>query len=179
MVRNPFRDRPAKAEYAKITVHRQKLGAMTEVQILDHDGEVWEKTMRHGPGPTAMHKEDLLVNFFKTARHAGVYYRTAKVQGWTFYDKTLGGLLSHGGRCLIQIPKLTHYDRNAHDFWDWFCGRSPIFKRQDTHSIKNFGEEYSIITGDRTKYLKETGGINPRSRVIVPAMHARRLVCPG
>jgi hypothetical protein len=72
------------------------------------------------------------VNFFKTARHAGVYYRTAKVQGWTFYDKTLGGLLSHGGRCLIQIPKLTHYDRNAHDFWDWFCGRSPIFKRQGT-----------------------------------------------
>jgi hypothetical protein len=160
--KNPFRGRPTSAEYDGIDTHRARLDGMTAGELMRHDAQVWENTGSHGVGKPDSHKSDIVGNLFKVVRYAGLMCSPdPKGERYTPWKYNIATCLSHGGRVLIQIPKVSPLDGKPmdHSFWEWFRGESPLRKRVGTHSVGRNGSKYAPLPNDRLKYVKEKGGL--------------------
>lgn len=160
-IRNPFRARPSNEEYANVGKHRQWLRGLTAGEIMRHDAQLWHLTGVRGVGAPRSHKEEIVQNLFKVVRYGGLMCcpdpKTGAYSPWPY---NIASCISHGGRVLIQIGKVSPLEKSGtdHSFWRWFRGASPLAKRVGTHSVKRYGDQYQVLANDRLRYVKETGG---------------------
>jgi Novel toxin 11 len=176
LVRNPLRSRPSNQEYAGVDDHRRWLNGLTAGQLMRHDAQMWHMTGVRGVGAPQSHKNEIVQNLFKVVRFGGLMCCPDPTAGqYSPWPYNIAPCISHGGRVLIQIAKVSPLESSGvdHSFWRWFRGQSPLSKRVGTHSVKRYGDQYQVLANDRLKYLKETGGAKKGAGQFVKQMFQR------
>jgi hypothetical protein len=164
----PFRhrpptQRPSPLEYQQIDSFKQILGRKNAMQLMERDAELWHDTLLHGAGapvgPVASAKNQVVERLFKLVRYAGLLC-SPDGNVFTPWPYNIASCLSHGGRLLIQIPKVSPLVASGvdHSLWLWLHNNVPLMRRVGTHSVQRHGNTYQPLALDRVKYLTETHG---------------------
>ena len=159
-MRNPFRNRPGSETYEQSAGLRSLLNHFDHTEMMKWDADIWRETLNKGvsiePG-----KRQLIENLFKIMRFGGVYVRSSRNAGdWAPFPYAIASLFSHGGRVMVQLPKLDAFEIAGQSFWQWFtAGCTNIIQRVGTHSVSDLGDNPQYLTGGVLKYVVEKSGL--------------------
>lgn len=143
-------------------IHQEFIDLGVQVQ-LKRDAEVWLRTLQ-SPGDKRI--GDLLRRLFKVIRYGGLQYRekascSDKWKTWTSTGMNVATVLSHGGRVMIQLPRVAAPKKqyfslfafkstneetsNDQGFWNWLITGDISGKLLDNHvSVEVSGGEAAM-----------------------------------
>jgi hypothetical protein len=125
--------------------------------------------MFYGAWRRAMGAEKVFLNrVFSLLYYGGLMYKDVR-DGWQPWANTgipAGSIVAHGGRILVQLPKVSR-DADKHKFWNWVKGGekgitllSGLGNKFGTHGLSQASKPDEMCFG-RSKYLTErhAGGL--------------------
>ena len=99
-----------------------------------------------------------IIKIFGLLKYGGLHvYRDGYIR-YRDLNIPLAVVLSHGGRIMVQIPRVEN-KANRDDFFNWLNQGGALTRRKGaTHAVENFSEYRLTLSNGRKLYIKETGG---------------------
>lgn len=149
-------ERMRAVQYWNILIHREALlrQGTYEHEVMRQDVAMWYGAYRSSESYTP-----LLRRVFGTLYYGKMFvWRNTKYESWYSHGAPIATALSHGGRILIQLPKVAPYPGCGEDqFWQWLWP-TPLPRFAATHSISQRPQPgIDLDSEGRALYIQEGG----------------------